>query len=124
MSTVHVLPSGGQITMLDVSDLRAKHKRAVQVLIESSDPNHPFKNAVDTTDLVIGVVTTDVSLPYSAEVKKSDGSLADQWIGELTIEDLVTVDHLAVPLAQALFPAPVSADDADKPDSPSVPESE
>ena len=109
MSPVHTLPSGGTVEMLDVSDLRAKHKRAVQRLLTITDPDSKMKSGIDATDEVLRVVTP---------------SFTEEWLDNLSIADLDAVDKLAIPLAEAMFPSEPSPDDVENPDSPSVPESE
>lgn len=109
MSIVHTLPSGQTVEMLEVSDLLAKHKRAVQRLLTTTDPDRKIDNRIDASDLVV-----KVAIP----------SFTDEWFDNLSIADLDAIDKLVVPLAEAMFPAAVTPDDAKEPDSPSVPESE
>lgn len=121
MSTVHNLPSGGSIEVLDVDDLRAKHKRAVQRSIALQGDN-TLKTFVDATDHLIEVVTLSVSLPYAPEARAN----LEGWVELLKLDDLNVIDGLMTPLSKAMFPpsSETGADVEDNADSPSVPVSE
>lgn len=121
MSTVHNLPSGGSIEVLDVDDLRAKHKRAVQrsIALKGDDT---LKSFVDATDHLIEVVTLSVALPYAPNVTVG----TEDWIDFLKLNDLAVVDDLMAPLSKAMFPpsSETGAEEEGNPDTPSVPVSE
>lgn len=114
MSTVHNLPSGLSVEILDVSDLKAKHKRAVQRLLTAYDDDVKPSNYIDAVDEVIKVAL--VSPVFS-----------DEWFDELSLDDLTEIDNLVTPLSRAMFPPPPeppNPSEPDNPDSPSMPGSE
>lgn len=122
MSTVHNLPSGGVAEIIDVPDLRAKHKRAVQRSIALSD-DETLKTFVDATDHIIEVATVSVRLPYAPEAS----DLHEGWAELLDLDDLTAVEAAILPLSKAMFPPkvePVAPGEVDDPDSPSMPVSE
>lgn len=114
MSTVHTLPSGNSVEILDVSDLKAKHKRAVQRLLTAYDDDVKPSNYIDAVDEVIKVALVN---PVFTE----------EWFDELSLDDLADIDRLVTPLSRAMFPPPpepAPPGEEDVPNSPSMPVSE
>lgn len=114
MSTVHTLPSGLTVEMLDVGDLRAKHKRAVQRLLTAYELEARPSNYIDATDEVV-------------KVSLVSPQFTEEWFDNLSLDDLTAIDNLVVPLSKALFPPapePAKSEEEDDPGSPSTPGSE
>jgi hypothetical protein len=121
MSTRFNLPSGGWVELKNVEDLKARDKKAVLSAVKVADPERPMGVNIDSVDNLVVAVLIAWEVPYlpGAALPSQDRTVLD----ELSIADYDELNELTLPLVSALFPAKVTVDDHQVPDSPTVPES-
>lgn len=110
------LPSGGHVVFRDPAQLRAKDKK--YVIRSITDEGGRWSRTVDATEGTVCMLVEKWTIPYlpAAPLPRD----MPEILGELTIPDYDKLIEAATPAVGLLFPSD-SADDADKPGSPTVP---
>jgi hypothetical protein len=112
------LPSGGEVVFRDPHQLKARDKR--QVINNVPDGGGTWSHNMDVFEGTIALLVERWTIPYlaNAPLPRDEPAI----LGELEIPDYDALVTAAGPAVRLLFPR-TSADDADKPGSPTGPAS-